>query len=90
MNPWPALSCPIRSAKRAAGRKKYQDALRALRAERRAQVARLLASFAEGLNGVPRGAQARIAELLNCSRATICKDVRHLMELAGRAVGMAE
>jgi hypothetical protein len=62
--------------RRAAGRYKY-NAVRKLRAQlRRREVLKLLGAW-----GWTYGVQAQIARVLNCSEATISRDVAQLMPL---------
>jgi hypothetical protein len=86
---WPILTNPAHAARRAAGRRRYQEALRAGRAIRRLEIARSVAAVVAERGFVPRGYYAALARRLRVSRAQVCMDVKAIREDAGTVLGAA-
>lgn len=74
---WSAPVSDGEAARRAGGRRAYNAARRVQAQERRRQVAELLNKY--GL--LEYGTQARIADELGVSRATVHRDVRAILKL---------
>lgn len=71
---WPGIT-PEAAARRAGGRRRYNAERHDEMLLRRYQVAHLLEEY-----GVGWGAQARMAEELGVSRATVCRDIAAIFE----------